>query len=71
MVKVENHSVWSLGEVFPFKVGFDIVQCAFPTGLLLWGAFLPNRTFPGNVDVWRTRWRRRVKQLWCMCIIQR
>jgi len=47
MVKVENHSVWSLGEVFPFKVGFDIVQCAFPTGLLLWGAFLPNRTFPG------------------------
>jgi hypothetical protein len=47
MVKVENHSVGSLVEVFPFKVGFDIIQCAFPTGLLLWGAFLPNRTFPG------------------------
>jgi hypothetical protein len=47
MVKVENHSVWSLGEVFPFKVGFDIVQCAFPTDLLLLGAFLSNRTFPG------------------------
>ena len=23
-----------------------------------------------RLDVWRTRWRRRVRQLWCMCIIQ-